>query len=173
MTTAFEATVEKHQRRIFTFAYYFLADRQEAEDVTQEVLVRLWRHWPHLDPERVAAWLTRVTRNACFDLLRKRRSNGAGRNVELGEAGAAVADLGPGPEAHAASADFRRHLLEALGRLGEPYRSIVVLREVQGLAYQEISDALDLPLNTVRVYLHRARHRLRNELREVYEHAPT
>ncbi|HVT18933.1 MAG TPA: sigma-70 family RNA polymerase sigma factor [Thermoanaerobaculia bacterium] len=74
----FEAAVRRHQRRVYTFARYLLASREEAEDVTQEVLLRLWRHGESLDPEMLTGWLLRVTRNACFDLLRRRRSAGAG-----------------------------------------------------------------------------------------------
>ena len=65
-------------------------------------------------------------------------------------------------------ADFRRHLRDALEQLADPMKSIVILREIQGLKYHEIADALDVPLNTVRVYLHRGRRRLREQLKEVY-----
>src|SRR5215217_5503737 len=77
MLTAFEDTAQKYRRRVYSFARYLLSNREEAEDVTQEVLHRLWRHQQGVDEERLGAWLLRVTRNACYDLLRKRRSDGA------------------------------------------------------------------------------------------------
>ncbi|HXO18511.1 MAG TPA: sigma-70 family RNA polymerase sigma factor [Thermoanaerobaculia bacterium] len=167
----FEADVARHQRRVFSFAHYFLDNREEAEDVTQEVLLRFWRHGSGLDPDGVGAWLLRVTRNACYDQLRRRRSAAvnlptAGFDVE--EAAESVAAPEPGPESQAVAADFRRRLQEALGRLPDPYRSVLILREIQDLSYQEISDLLELPLNTVRVHIHRGRQRLREELREDY-----
>ena len=75
MTTAFEGLAERYQDRIFSFARYLLSNREEAEEVTQEVLIRLWRHQDGLDLERVGSWILRVTRNACYDLLRSRRSD--------------------------------------------------------------------------------------------------
>ena len=66
--------------------------------------------------------------------------------------------------------DFRRRLLAALEEVGEPYRTVVVLREVQGWTHREISDSLGVPEATVRVHLHRGRQRLRGILREVYGH---
>ncbi|MEM7356051.1 MAG: sigma-70 family RNA polymerase sigma factor, partial [Acidobacteriota bacterium] len=68
---------------------------------------------------------------------------------------------------------FRRHLKQALEQLKDPMKSIVILREVQGLKYQEIAQVLDIPLATVRVYLHRGRRRLRQQLKEVYGHGAT
>jgi RNA polymerase sigma factor (sigma-70 family) len=174
MTTGIEEVVQRYQRRVFTFARYFLGQREEAEDVTQEVLIRLWRNADGLDAERLGAWLLRVTRNACYDRLRQRRSAAAlvvpDVDPEIAEAAASAA---PDPAALAESAEFKRHLLAALGRLEEPYRSILILREVEDLKYQEISDALDLPLNTVRVYIHRGRQRLREEWKEGSDDAKT
>lgn len=182
MVSSFEAAVERHQRKVYTFASYYLGNPAEAEDITQEVLVRMWRQWSKLDGERLGPWLLRVTRNACYDLLRRRRSAAKlfvlepeTRETEEGfdllPAVEAASDDGPDPEARAEGSDFRHHLRRALDQLGEPFRSIVILREIQGFKYREISDALDLPLNTVRVYLHRGRRRLREQLREVYGHA--
>lgn len=171
MVSGFETAVERHQRRIYTFARYYLGNSQEADDITQEVLLKLWRKRREIDDERMLPWLVRVTRNACYDLLRKRRSAAKMFSSEAeDEAVQASTDPEPGPEARAEASDFKRHLEDALDEIGEPYKSLVLLREVQGMKYQEISDALEMPLNTVRVYLHRARHELRERLREVYEH---
>lgn len=170
--TGIEEVVARYQRRVFTFARYFLGQKEEAEDVTQEVLIRLWRNADGLDPGRIGAWLTRVTRNACYDRLRQRRTAAAvvapGVDPELAEETPSAA---PDPAAQIEAADFQRRLLGALGRLEEPYRSVLLLREVQDLKYQEISEALGLPLNTVRVYIHRGRQRLREQLKEVHGHA--
>ncbi len=167
MTTGIEEVVQRYQRRVFTFARYFLGQREEAEDVTQEVLIRLWRNADGLDAERLGAWLLRVTRNACYDRLRQRRSAATvvAPDVDPEVAEEALSPA-PDPAALAESAEFKRHLVAALGRLEEPYRSILILREVEDLKYQEISDALELPLNTVRVYIHRGRQRLREEWKE-------
>ncbi len=169
MLTAFEDTAHRYRRRVYSFARYLLSNREEAEDVTQEVLLRLWRHQDGLDEKRLGSWLVRVTRNACYDLLRKRRSDSAalGHVASLdAEEAAEVAGAEPDPQARAEAADFRRRLLAALADLGEPYKSVVILREVQGLPHREIGEALGIPEVTVRVHLHRGRRKLREQLRE-------
>lgn len=171
MATAFETTAERYQRRIYSFARYLLSDAEEAEDVTQEVLLRLWRHQRGLDEERLGTWLLRVTRNACYDLLRRRRSAVAlaTRDSLDAEEAREVPSAEPDPESRARTSDFRRSLVQALSGLGEPDKSIVLLREVHGVSHREIGEALGMPEVTVRVHLHRARRKLREQLREVYE----
>ena len=171
MPTPFETAVHLHQRRIYSFAHYFLANPQEAEDVTQEVLIRFWRHHDRLEEKGVKSWLMKVTRNACFDRLRQHRSASRVFDRKVDET---VVETAPGtipsPERAAQDSDIRQHVEAAIGELEEPYRSVVILREIQGLKYREIAEALELPLNTVRVYLHRGRRRLRDDLREVMGH---
>lgn len=165
---AFDDTARAYRRRVYSFAHYLLSNREEAEDVTQEVLLRLWRHQNGVDEERLGSWLLRVTRNACYDLLRRRRSDAAhtaGASLDEEEA-REVASAEPGPASRAESEDFRRRLLAELAILGEPYKSIIILREVQGLPHREIGEALGIPEVTVRVHLHRGRKKLRERLRE-------
>jgi RNA polymerase sigma factor (sigma-70 family) len=173
MLTAFEDTAHRYQRRVYSFARYLLSSREEAEDVTQEVLLRLWRHRQGVDEERLGSWLLRVTRNACYDLLRKRRSEAAAGVVRTfdDEAAREVASGEPGPLDQAEASDFRRRLLAALTEIGEPYKSVIILREVQGLPHREIGEALGIPEATVRVHLHRGRRRLRERLNEDVRHA--
>lgn len=173
----FQALVEDHRDRVYSLAAYLLGDREEAADVTQEVLLRLWRNLPELQGSgdaggNVTAWLLRVTRNRCFDVMRKRRSqrSALGRPEEPETVDHAPADH-PDPERLAASSDLGRHLRRAVQELAEPYRSVLILREVQEMKYQEISDTLGMPLNTVKVNIHRGRRMLRDRMREVMGHA--
>jgi RNA polymerase sigma-70 factor (ECF subfamily) len=171
MLRAFEKTVDRHRDRIYTFACYWLGDRDEAEDVTQEVFVRLWKHWDSLEEPRRLPWLLHVTRNACIDALRRRKTYRAlVASDPEGETMTRVASPGPGPGAAVETAEFGERLQRALGDLAEPYRSIVILREVQDYRYEEIAATLRMPLNTVKVYLHRGRRKLRDRLREFASH---
>ena len=171
MRREFQELVQAYQHRIYNFACYCLGDRDEARDVTQEVLLKLWRNLDRIDPQGAWPWLVRVTRNASIDALRRR---GAYRALveedPEGEVGLRTPSPAPGPDAAAEAADFQRHLAQALQELAEPYRSIVVLREIETLRYDEIARALGLPLNTVKVYLHRGRRMLRQRLREFAAH---
>lgn len=164
---AFSTAVACHQRRVFTFASYLLGSRAEAEDVTQEVLLRYWRQQARVPESRTGSWLLRVTRNACIDRVRAARSRmrlvACGCDPAVMES---VACTGPGPEMRARGGELRDRLAGALTRLPEPQRSAVVLREVQGLSYQEIAEVLGKPLSTIRVAIHRGRKRLRDELGE-------
>ncbi|MEZ5332577.1 MAG: sigma-70 family RNA polymerase sigma factor [Thermoanaerobaculia bacterium] len=164
---AFDRLVDECQRQVFTYASYLLGRPEDAEDVTQEAFMKLWTHWEELDPDRVPAWLMRVTRNLCFDRLRHvkvvREHVADSGEVALGTA----PDPGPSPASTAEGAQLRERLEGALGTLGEPMRSVVLMREVQGFKYREIAEILELPLNTVRVYLHRGRRRIREHLQEL------
>lgn len=166
----FEDVVTQQQRKVHSFAHYFLGSPEEAEDVTQEVFLKLWQNWSKVDLERVRPWLLKVTRNACYDRLRKKRSTSRVFNPDATpEIVESSPGEDPGPEAEAQRADFRRHIVAELQSLGEPYRSILILREIQDLRYREISDILDIPLNTVRVYIHRGRRQLREQLAGRYD----
>jgi RNA polymerase sigma-70 factor (ECF subfamily) len=126
-----------------------------------------------VEPGTAGAWLLKVTRNACFDALRSRRSRGRLFQDGLDEEAAAAPERDGRPDEALAAWDVRRHLRRALGALDDPYRAIAILREVEGRSYQEIAEAMDMPLNTVKTYLHRARRKLRELMREVRCYAPS
>jgi RNA polymerase sigma-70 factor (ECF subfamily) len=165
---SFEEAVAAHQGRVYTLACYILKRPEDAEEVLQEVLLKLWRNRKTVESDRMVAWLSRVTRNACYDRLRRERSAGRDRisAVESEELERAP-DTGRDPESRAASSELLGRIEGELGALTEPYKSVLILREIQGMKYREIGEALELPLNTVRVYLHRGRRKLRERLRGV------
>lgn len=173
MLRRFDDLVERHQHRIFGFAAYYLGNSDDARDATQEVLLRLWNNIERVEPDCAGAWLTRVTRNVCFDSLRSRRARRKVFDDGCDAAETEVADSTADPHQSAENTDLDRRLRRALATLEDPYRSIAILREIEDRSYQEIADAMDLPLNTVKTYLHRARRRLREELSEVRYHART
>ncbi|MBI4720189.1 MAG: sigma-70 family RNA polymerase sigma factor [Chitinivibrionia bacterium] len=167
MKQPFRKLAEKYGDRIYTFAYYSLRSREEAEDVTQEVLVRLWQHVEEIDPGKLAAWVMSVTRNAVIDAARRRQTKSAviaeGVSVDAVEAVAISSNPGADHALHAA--ELRNALERALAAIDEPHRSIIVMREIQGMSYADIAHTLDMPLASVKVYLHRSRKKLREMLR--------
>ena len=156
MLTEYQQAMEKYRQRVFSFAYYSLRARADAEDVTQEVFIRLWQHWRSIDQSRIGAWLMRVSHNAVIDLVRHRKSRG--ESVELLDD--QLSD-DQEPALDLETLQLRRVLEEAIGELDDPYRSILIMRDIQGLSYQEIRQCLDLSESQVKVYLHRARRKLR------------
>jgi RNA polymerase sigma-70 factor, ECF subfamily len=164
MTSDFEEVVDRCQRMLYTYARRLVGDPRTAEDVLQEAFLRLWRHWAEIDLARVSGWLVRVTRNLCYDALRERRSSGRWLVSGDEDAVEAAPTPRPGPQEDLEAAEFRRRLQAAMEELDDPLRSVLVLREIVGLKYREIAEALELPLNSVRVYVHRGRRRIRHRL---------
>jgi RNA polymerase sigma-70 factor (ECF subfamily) len=159
MRRIFQQWVTEYQDQAWSLARYLLKDAGEAEDATQEAFLKLWQHRGSVDPTRVKPWLLKVTRNICLDRLRRRRPE-----AELGEhlASAASEPLA-GVERH----ELAGWLHTAIASLKEPYRSLVVLRDIQQNSYAEVAVMTELSLSQVRVYLHRARKQLREQLVEL------
>lgn len=173
MTKAFRRLAETYRDKVYTFAYYCLRRREDAEDVTQETMVKLWQHQEKVDPQKMTSWVMRVARNAVIDAARRNqvRSSVIAEGVEIDVAEVQCganpnpAAVSSNPEAAVESREFRETLEAALATLEEPYRSIVVMREIQEMTYAEIVDTVQMPLNTVKVYLFRGRRKLRDALR--------
>ena len=111
----FRNIIDQYRNLVYTMAYYSLGQEEDAEDATQEVLVRLWKHWDRVRDSNVKAWLVRVTRNACIDQLRKRRT--AGRTLTGEDYETAVAttpDAAPDPRKAAEAADLKERIRQAL-----------------------------------------------------------
>ena len=160
MSKTFRQWVDEYEDQAWTLARYLLKDTAEAEDVCQEAFIKLWQHRDSVDPAKIKPWLMKVTRNGCLDRLRRRRPG-----EELQENTAA--DPAPGPLQESHQRELGQWLRRAIARLAEPYRSLVVLRDVQENSYEEVASVLELSLPQVRVYLHRARKQLREQLAEV------
>jgi RNA polymerase sigma-70 factor (ECF subfamily) len=160
MSRIFQQWVEEYQDQAWSLARYLLKDATEAEDVCQESFVKLWREQDSIDHTKVKAWLMKVTRNGCLDRIRRRKPS-----EELGDWQAA--DPSGEPQHGAERFELGQWLQQSIARLGEPYRSLVVLRDVQQNSYEEVAETLELSLAQVKVYLHRARKQLRETLAEV------
>ncbi|MBZ5639951.1 MAG: RNA polymerase sigma factor [Acidobacteriia bacterium] len=155
----FERAVREHRNRVHSHAVWLLRDGEEARDVSQEALVRLWRHRSDVPDAAARSWLLRTTHRLCLD--RHRRTAARPEVAEDDSQEAQRADPAPDPERAAASSRLGGVLAGALERLAPRDRAIVLLREVEDLPYDEIAEALGIPLGTVKAALHRARERLR------------
>lgn len=159
---SFQKAVLEHKDRVYGFAARMLSDREEARDVAQEALVKLWQHRQTIDEDFARAWLFRTANNLCIDRLRQR----AGRPQ------ADLEDLDlltpvqphPNPAQCAQGRETGRAIDLALARLNPRERAVLLLREVQGLSYGELADLLEVPEGTLKAILHRARERARLHL---------
>jgi RNA polymerase sigma-70 factor (ECF subfamily) len=161
MNETYRQWVTDHQQPVWSLARHLLVDSAEAEDVSQEAFLRLWQKRDSIDPVHVRPWLLRVTRNLCLDRLRQRRSQSEPREDELFH--------DSGPVAAMSQSQRQGWLHAAIGALGEPARTLVILRDMQQNSYEDIAMAMDMNLGQVKVNLHRARGRLRRKL-EALQH---
>ena len=159
MSRAYRKWVDEYQDQAWTLARYLLKDPAEAEDATQEAFIKLWNHRDNIDPDRIKPWLMKVTRNTCLDRLRRRRPEQEFEDYQAVEH--------RGPMFGAQQSELGMWLKRAIGGLKEPYRSLVVLRDIHQHSYEEVAGVTELSLSQVKVYLHRARKQLREQLAEV------
>ncbi len=168
-TEAFGRLVSKYQNRLYNSMVHYLRDEIEAEDVVQESFVlsftRLASFRRH---SSFYTWLYRIAFNTAISRQRRRRPR-VSIERDLGEAGTKLDDEGPPPEARLETEERASVLMAALERLSEEHRLILVLREMDEMSYEEISEILDLPIGTVRSRLHRARGQLKEEMQNYFQ----
>jgi len=166
---AFEQIVVKHQRYVFNLAYRVLNDYAEAEEITQEAFVRVWRGLAGFqDRARFTTWLYRIVYNLCLNRL-----PGLQREMRQTEPlDEGLAETAPSPTDLFDERERAAFLHEQLARLPVKYRLIITLRHLQELSYEEIAAVLNLPLGTVKTHLHRAHRLLADRLEHWEDGAP-
>lgn len=162
---AFERLVLLHQDRVFDFCVRMLGDREEALDVSQDVFIRVHQHLRRFrEDARLSTWLFRVARNQCLNRLEYLDRRGRGRSDALEDVGEGTLqdalDGPPAPDRALDAARTRARVQAAIARLDPDARTLVVLRDLEGLSYEEIVDITELPEGTVKSRLHRAREKL-------------
>ena len=162
---AFTELVCRHQNSIVSLTYRMCGDLRLAEDAAQVAFVRVWQNLNSYKPQYAfRSWLYRIAANAALDSLRRDRPT-----TELDSL--SLADPGTTPEQSAEENQRAAHVRRAIAQLSPPLRVVLSLREYQELTYQEIADALDIPIGTVMSRLNSARVQLRHELLVLLEEA--
>ncbi len=153
---AWEALVRQFQGRVYGLSYHYLRDAEEARDATQEVFIRVYRRLDTFTGEGFLPWLLQLSRNCCVDRLRRLKARPPLTDLPC-ESGPALPDSRPGPE-EAWLTDSRKRLVHrARGEMSENNREMILLKEIQGLNFREISEMLGLPIGTVKSRSNRAR----------------
>ena len=163
---AFEELVRTHQHRIYALALRMLGNAAEAQDVAQEAFLRAHRGLAEFRGEaRLSTWLYAIASRLCLNRL----SGSERRLARHGEETLTrLPDGRPGPDQMLERGEIEEALHRAIGELAEERRIVVILRDVEGLAYEEIAEALELPVGTVRSRLHRARLDLKEKLERFF-----
>jgi len=170
---AFRELVERYQRRVASLAVGMLRSREDALDVVQETFAKAYQHLDRFKGDSgFYTWLYRIAFNLCIDHQRREGKLGELRpqHDETGSMGPPLVADGPPPDEpfqRARSAEIGRRLEEAMRELTPDHRAVILLREVEGLSYEEISRVLECPKGTVMSRLHYARRQLQSRLREL------
>ena len=167
MLTRFESVVLPHLDAAYTLARYLTRNEQDAEDVVQDACLRALKYFERFrgeDGSSARAWLLTIVRNTAYTSWRRQRPGGVVLEFDEAQHSGAVAD--EHPEAALLRSAASESLRRALDGLAPEFREVIVLRELEGLSYKEISDVAGVPVGTVMSRLSRARTRLQQALRE-------
>ncbi len=167
---AWDTIVRLHWRKVFNLAYKFVGKHDEAEDLTQDIFLKIFKALATFDRRaNFQTWLISVSRNLCIDhyrSVRKERETIA-RDVDPGTLTPAASD--PGPLRALERRDLKELVRQGLERLPRPLRTAVILRDLHELSYQEIADQLHVPEGTVKSRINRGRLELARQIRRLQE----
>jgi RNA polymerase sigma-70 factor (ECF subfamily) len=175
--TAFEALVDRYQDKVYRLAFRFVRNETEAKEIVQETLLSVWRKLDGFKGEsQFSSWLYRVTSNAALMRLRSQRRHPEVSTEELepgfldtrtashGELGSIGENWARRPDEELLSEELRRQLQDAIDALPEIYRTVFLVRDVDGFSTEETAEALGISVPTVKTRLHRARIALREAI---------
>lgn len=176
---AFAVLIGRYERQVYNLALRYSGDVTEAFDLAQEAFLRAHQALASFRGDaRFSTWLYRIATNVCLDELRRRRNRPELTLDEPlltsdGEAERQIADDSPGPEQRLEQSELAEVVQREIASLSEEYRAVIVLRDLQDLTYEEISDILGVSLGTVKSRLHRARALLRLRFEKLELFPPT
>ena len=170
---AFRELLTRYERPVFSLVYRMVRDRTLAEDLAQEAFIRAFNAiGSYKTSYKFSNWILKIANNHTIDYLRKKKldtvsidgSPHARTADEIDRSRVVVEARDENPEEFVEHKELGSQIEHAIGGLREEYRTVILLRHVEGYAYEEIAEIMDLPLGTVKTYLHRARAELRESL---------
>jgi RNA polymerase sigma-70 factor (ECF subfamily) len=175
---AFRELVRRYERPVFSLIFRMVRDREIAEDLAQDTFIKVLNNIDRYRPEfKLSSWLFKIANNVAIDHLRKRQldtvsmegSPHASTATEIEATSFEIASQQESALDEMEARELGSSIERAIAALRPEYRSCIMLRHVEGRSYEEIAAILDLPLGTVKTYIHRARHELRDALSETRE----
>jgi len=167
---AFRELVRRYERPVFSLLYRMVRDRALAEDLAQETFIKVLNGIKSYNPQfKFSSWIFKIANNAAIDHLRKRDldtlsldgSPHATTPEEMSATALQLGDRGESPLQEVEARELGSAIERAIAKLRPEYRACILLRHVEGHSYEEIARILDLPLGTVKTYIHRGRNELR------------
>lgn len=172
---AFQQLVENYQRKVYGICIGMLKDPADSHDVSQEVFIKVYRYLENFNfQSSFYTWLYRITVNKCIDFIRKQKrkkeveyDDGILREGDVeGDDTILPSKLGINPDRSYGRKELRKQMLQALETLSDKHRTILILREVEGLSYQEMAEVLDISKGTVMSRLYHARRYFQDAVEE-------
>lgn len=172
---AYRELLDRYQRPVFSLVYRMVRDRELAEDLAQETFVKVFNHLESYNPKyKFSSWIFKIASNLSIDHLRKKTpkmvsldgSLNARTSDEAESSRITIASEDENPEQLLEARELGNEIEGAIGQLRTEYRTAIVLRHIEGRPYEEIAEIMELPLGTVKTYIHRGR----SELRELLAH---
>ena len=170
--STFKNLLEKYNNRVFSYAYYILRNREDAEDITQDVFIRLWQNWERIDHNKVVAWMMKVVHNRCMDLYRRKKASiNQQRKVSGVELQSILSEnsVENNPEYNFEFTESQKLLLSALDTLSPRTREMLLMHYYQGLKYKTISEIMNTKISTIKVAVHRGKRLLRVALEGYFQ----
>jgi RNA polymerase sigma-70 factor, ECF subfamily len=169
---AFAEIVEIYKDKVYQICFRMLGNRHEAEDIAQEAFLRAYVNISSFNQERkFSTWLYRIATNLCIDRIRKKKPDYYLDTEIPGTDGldmySQIAASGKTPEAEVEGMELQEAVQKEISALPEKYRSVIILKYLEDLSLNEISEILDMPLGTVKTRIHRGREALRKQLRKL------
>jgi RNA polymerase sigma factor (sigma-70 family) len=151
--------------KLLRFAYRLLGNEEDAKDIIQDALMKVWHHKERMNElQNLEAWCMRITRNLALDRMKSKKFQPADDLDHVRELPAATRN----PHATMEQSDTMKKVHQVIQSLPEKYRTLIQLRDMDGYAYQEIADILEIDINDVKVNLHRARKTVREQLQNMH-----
>lgn len=165
-TQKFKLLVKEYKNRIFSYSFLMLKNRMDADDITQEVLIRVWNNIDNFNLTSSKSYIMKIAHNLCLDYIRKNKKM-AERNIEIDEYFEETYNDKSNTNNIEKKVDYnmiQEKISKIVERLPENQKTAFILSDVEGYKYKEISKIMDMPENSIKVYLLRARKKLQEEL---------
>ena len=172
---AFERLIEGYQKKVFNIALRMIGNYDDASELAQEVFIKVYKSIRSFKEESsFSTWIYKITSNVCLDEIRKRKNKKVvylddDVKLEDGEVRHQIEDDSPSPEALLERKEIKRVVKEAIQSLSEEHRLVIVMRDLQGMSYEEIGKIVKCPEGTVKSRINRARQALKEILKRKRE----
>ena len=173
--SAFNRLVLKHQGMAYNVAYRIMGDPDRAADATQDAFIKAYKALGKFHGNAFRPWLLRIVTNTCYDYLRaakRKPTSSLDDELSHGEHNIRLHDPGEGPEKRLERQELNQIIQQSIAQLSDDHRAVIVLVDIQGLAYDDVAEILGISLGTVKSRLSRARARLRDILQDYQELLP-